>query len=120
MFIFLTLLYVSLVSTRAAPLDIVSGGTAPTNLVLPTYISPPNQRTVSGIIWNCFVTISLCTWTSVYPNIPGPGEKGWKVTWRRIELMLWALLTPDLILFWAARQMSGANLIKAEINGKCI
>jgi len=88
MFVFLALFYLSLVSTRAAPLGIVSGGTTPNNLVLPTYISPPNQRTVPGIIWNCFVTISLCTWTSVYPNMPGPGEKGWKVTCRRIELML--------------------------------
>ena len=120
MFIFLALLYLSLVSTRAAPLDIVSGGTTPNNLVLPTYVSPPNQRTVSGILWNCFVTISLCTWTSVHPNIPGPGEKGWKVTCQRIELMLWALLAPELILLWGLRQFAGAANLRRKVQGECI
>jgi hypothetical protein len=120
MFIFLALLYLSLVSTRAAPLDIVSGGTTPNNLVLPTYVSPPDQRNVFGIIWNCFVTVLLCTWTSVYPNIPGPDEKWWKVTCRRIELMLWAFFAPELIFFWAERQSHGAVNIKRKVNGECI
>ena len=120
MFIFLALFYLSLVSTRAAPLDIVSGGTTANNLVLPTYVSPPNQRTVSGILWNCFVTISLCTWTSVHPNIPGPGEKEWKVTYRRIELMLWALLAPELILLWSLGQHTGALELRKKVQGECI
>lgn len=120
MLIFLTLLYLSLVSTRAAPLDIVSSGTTPDNLVLPTYASPPNQRTVFGILWNCFVTISLCTWTSVYPNIPPPGEKGRWVTLRRIVLMLAAFICPEWIFYWAQKQCNGAVHIQNEVNRECI
>ncbi|EDR07596.1 uncharacterized protein LACBIDRAFT_298683 [Laccaria bicolor S238N-H82] len=119
MLIFLALFYFSLVSTRAAPLDIISGGNTPNNLVLQTYVSPPDQRTVSGIFWNCVVTISLCTWTSVYPNIPGPDQKWWNVTLRRIELMLWAILAPELIFFWALRQLNGAKYIASEVNRLC-
>ena len=121
MFIFLALLYLSLVSTRAAPLEIVSGGTTPNNLVLPTYVSPPaDQRFVVGILWNSFVTLAIVTWGSVYPNIPAPGGNWWERAWRRIELVFWAVVTPELIYFWGLRQFYGATKIKKKINGECI
>ena len=121
MFIFLALLYLSLVSTRAAPLDIVSGGATPNNLVLPTYVSPPaDQRTVFGILWNSFLTLAIATWASVYPNIPGPGGKWWEPAWRRIELVFWAILTPELICFWGLRQFYGATKIKKKVDGEGI
>ena len=120
MLIFLALLYFSLVSTRAAPLDIFDQLDIfrPRDLLLPTCECPPDQRTVFIIVWNCIVTITLCTWTSVHPNIPGPDEGRWKVTWRRIELMLWGLIAPEFIFFWAMRQWRGARYIKRKVHGE--
>ncbi|KIJ92024.1 hypothetical protein K443DRAFT_652322 [Laccaria amethystina LaAM-08-1] len=115
MLIFLALLYFSLVSTRAAPLEIFH---AP-DLLLPTCECPPDQRTIFIIVWNCIVTITLCTWFSVHPNIPGPDEGRWKVTGRSIELMLWGLIAPELILTWALRQWRGARYIRQNVHELC-
>jgi len=98
MLILLVLLYFPFASIMiyAAPLDnSLSNNIGFDNLVLPTCVSPPNQRTVFTIVWNCIVTIILCTWTSVHPNIQGPDEGWWEVTLQRIELMLWTLIAPE-------------------------
>ena len=119
MIIFLVLLYF-LVSTRAAPLDIFGqlDILRSHDLLLPTCERPPDQRSVFNIVWNCIVTITLCTWSSVHPNIPGPDE-GWReVTWRRIELMLWGLIAPEFIIAWAARQWRGARHINQKVHGE--
>ena len=118
--IFLALLCISLVSTRAAPLNIFDQLDIfrPRDLPLPTSESPPHQRTVFSIVWNCLVTITLCTWSSVHPNIPGPDEGRWEVTRRRIGLMLWGLIAPELIIIWALRQWRGARYIKHKVHGE--
>ena len=122
MLIFLALLYFSLVSTRAAPLDIFDQLDIfrPRDLFLPTCEYPPNQRTVFIIVWNCIVTIILCTWSSVHPNIPGPDEGRWMVTLQRIELMLWGLIAPEFILVWAMRQWKGARHITQKVYGETV
>ena len=122
MLIFLTLLHFLLVSTRAAPLDIFDQLDVfrSSDLLLLTCECPPNQRTVFTIVWSCIVTITLCTWSSVHPNIPGPDEGRWVVTWRRIELMLLGLIVPDLILTWALRQWRGARHITQKVHGELV
>ena len=120
MLIFIALLYFSLVSTRSVASDIFDQldiFRSP-DLLLPTCECPPNQRTLFSIVWNCIMTINLCTWTSVHPNIPGPDEGWWEVTRRRVELMLWALIAPEIILIWAARQRTGALYIKHKVDGE--
>ena len=120
MLIFLALLYFSLVSTSAAPLDISDQLDIfrPRDPLPATCECPPDQRTVFIIVWNCIVTITLCTWTSVHPNIPGPDERWWEVPLRRIELMLWGFIAPEFILIWAARQWRGALYIKDRVHGE--
>ena len=120
MLIFLALLHFLLVSTRAAPLDIFDQLDVfrSSDLLLPTCECPPNQRTVFTIVWNCIVTITLCAWTSVHPNIPGPDEGRWMLTWRSIELILWGLIAPEYILIWAIRQWRGARYIRQKVHGE--
>ncbi|KAF9556211.1 hypothetical protein CPC08DRAFT_641874, partial [Agrocybe pediades] len=61
------------------------------------------------IIWTCVATILAASWVSVHPNIPNPKESTIKKTLRRIELMIWAIITPELIIYWAMRQWYGAR-----------
>lgn len=117
-----TPLYFSLVSTRAAPLDLFGelDVLRPRDqLPLPTCDCPADQRTVFTIVQNCIVTIALCTWSSVHPNIPGRDEGWWEVTRRRIELMLWGLIAPEFILIWAMRQWRGARHITQKVHELC-
>jgi len=70
----------------------------------------PEQRSVWNIVWSCVITIFACSWVSVHPNIPARGESKLKRTIRRIELMFWAIVVPELIIYWAMRQWFGAAI----------
>ncbi|KAI9512039.1 hypothetical protein F5148DRAFT_992934 [Russula earlei] len=74
---------------------------------------PQGHRSLWDIIWSCAVTILLCTWVSVHPNIPSPDERWPRVTLRRIGLMLAALFVPEAMIAWALRQrLAAAKLAK--------
>ncbi|KAJ6573413.1 hypothetical protein DFH09DRAFT_1151777 [Mycena vulgaris] len=70
----------------------------------PNSCEGPSSRTFFDIVWGCLTTIFACTWISVHPNLPSP-KQGWgKLTCRRIGMMLMAVIAPELIVFFAARQ----------------
>ncbi|KAF9549692.1 hypothetical protein CPC08DRAFT_675016 [Agrocybe pediades] len=75
-------------------------------------LTPPCPRQRIQIIWTCVATILAASWVSVHPNIPDAKESTIKKTLRRIELMIWAILTPELIIFWAMRQWRGARYME--------
>ncbi|KAI9509150.1 hypothetical protein F5148DRAFT_978758 [Russula earlei] len=76
------------------------------------------HRSLWDIIWSCAVTILLCTWVSVHPNIPSPHESWARVAWRRVGLMLATLFVPEAMIAWALRQRLAAvelaNILKGE------
>jgi len=76
---------------------------------LPTFCS--SKRLLISIVSDSLVTTFLCTWVAVHPNIPPAGECGWNAVWRRIKLMFWALVAPELILAWAVKQRHAAQEI---------
>jgi len=84
---------------------------------LATIPTCPKKRTQYEIIWNCLTTIVICTWVSIHPNIPPPHKGHLGVFWRRIKLMLWSLIVPELILGWAFRQWIAAREIEREFKG---
>ncbi|KAJ7442372.1 hypothetical protein B0H11DRAFT_1826687 [Mycena galericulata] len=63
-----------------------------------------NCRTFFDIVWGCLTTIFACTWVSVHPNVPAPGQSWLKLLSRRVGMMLLAIIAPELIVFFAARQ----------------
>lgn len=73
-----------------------------------------NCRTIWNIIWSCLLTIFACTWVSVHPNIPHPDKSGYTMAFlRRLQFMILALITPELVIVWAMRQLLVArNLAK--------
>jgi hypothetical protein len=74
---------------------------------------PNGCRSLSDIIRSCIITIFLCTWVSMHPNIPSPDERWPRVAWRRAGLMLLALLVPEAVIGWALRQrLAAAELAK--------
>jgi len=90
-------------------------------------IGGASGRSLFSIIWACFSTTFICTWVSVHPNIP-PLEGNWKSFIRRLKLMFWALIAPELILAWAVKQWAAAANVATfynesrhlDENGTCI
>jgi hypothetical protein len=90
-----------------------------------------NCRTIWSIIWSCFLTIFLCTWVSLHPNIVIARDTrgmGWfkkLVVYplhgfmkNKLPQLLCALLAPEYILAWAIRQYLSAGEIKQK--GRCL
>ena len=117
MFILLPILYVSLKAIRASPLPLpMDVSDASAGLQLQTY-SCVDQRSITDILWSCFATIFACTWLSVHPNIPSPDEKPWRIALRRLELMFWSLIWPEMIILWAFRQWRAARYLRDRFSG---
>ena len=75
------------------------------------------HRSIWDILWSCIATIFACLWISIHPNIPSPNETGWRFFLRRLELMFWALLAPELVIVWAFRQWLGARELERLYKG---
>ncbi|KAJ7219864.1 hypothetical protein C8J57DRAFT_1731930 [Mycena rebaudengoi] len=63
-----------------------------------------NCRKLFDIVWGCLVTIFACTWVSVHPNVPPPNKSPLALLWRRLKMMLIAIIAPELMVGFAARQ----------------
>ncbi|KAJ7151324.1 hypothetical protein C8R43DRAFT_1190751 [Mycena crocata] len=54
-------------------------------------------RKLFDIIWGCLATIFACTWVSVHPNVPPPNQARLALFWRRLRMMLVAVIAPELM-----------------------
>lgn len=68
-------------------------------------------RTISAIILSCFATIAACAWVAVHRNVADPRSGVIRVNLDRIAITIWALLVPEYIIGWAARQWLTARRI---------
>ncbi|KAJ4500985.1 hypothetical protein C8R41DRAFT_807559 [Lentinula lateritia] len=74
-------------------------------------------RTFLQIFWSCISVLVACTWVSVHPNLPAPNEGFWRILWRKISLMIVALIAPEMLVLWAARQWYAARKLTRRCKG---
>jgi hypothetical protein len=75
------------------------------------------HRSLFNIVWSCFATLFACSWISMHPNVPAPGD-GWPIVGlRRAKMMYWGILAPELIVIWAMRQWLSACVVKKRFEG---
>lgn len=68
----------------------------------------PNGRGTFDILQSCIITIFLCCWTSVYPNIPPKGASKWTKFCYKLILASMGVLGPEFVLSLAVGQYSSA------------
>ncbi|KAF8961557.1 hypothetical protein BDZ97DRAFT_1733710 [Flammula alnicola] len=117
MLLILSLLYLVRGGIHAAPTTSLFRDTPTSNLSFPP-CTCPDQRTIWDILWSCFSTVFACSWVAVHPNIPAPGTKWWRVALTRLELMVWTLISPEMMILWAMRQWFGARRLGREYKDK--
>ncbi|KDQ59776.1 hypothetical protein JAAARDRAFT_126849 [Jaapia argillacea MUCL 33604] len=71
-------------------------------------------RTIWTIIWSCLVTVAACTWVAVHLNVPSPNEGMVDRTLRRIGIMMIAVVAPEFVVGWAARQYMVAGRLAKD------
>ncbi|KAH9957227.1 hypothetical protein BC827DRAFT_1138343 [Russula dissimulans] len=108
-----------LAATRAYPVSLQSPPVLSLDqLQSPSCSDPNNSRSLWDIIRSCALTLLLCTWVSVHPNIPSPDERWPRVTLRRVGLMLATLVVPEAIIAWALRQRLAAGELEKRYKGE--
>ncbi|KAJ7247534.1 hypothetical protein C8J57DRAFT_1080719 [Mycena rebaudengoi] len=71
-----------------------------------------NCRKLFDIVWGCLVTIFACTWLSVHPNVPPPGQSQLAL----LKMMLIGIIVPEIMVGFAARQyFSARKLAKSKL-----
>ncbi|KAJ7897659.1 hypothetical protein B0H14DRAFT_344244 [Mycena olivaceomarginata] len=63
-----------------------------------------NCRKLFDIVWGCLATIFTCTWVSVHPNVPPPGQSQLAIFGRRLKMILIAIIAPEIMVGLAVRQ----------------
>ncbi|KDR77205.1 hypothetical protein GALMADRAFT_246490 [Galerina marginata CBS 339.88] len=119
MLLILAFLYLFYSGTSAVPVSHVvrEAITPDMNFPASQCMCPDQQRSIWDILWSCLATIFACTWISVHPNIPPSEEKEWKIKLRRLEVMVWAIIAPELILLWAMKQWYIARAMVKRYRG---
>lgn len=76
----------------------------------PTFVPEPRGRGTIGILWSCVITLGLCVWTSVHPDvIPNPTTRRTMI--HRVIWMFIALFAPEFLVGYASKQRERAKLI---------
>ncbi|KAH9961903.1 hypothetical protein BC827DRAFT_1341506 [Russula dissimulans] len=107
--------------TRATPLGLRSPPVVSLDQLQspgPSCDDPNGCRSLGDIIRSCILTILLCTYVSMHPNIPSPDERWPKLALRRVGLMLLALFVPEAVIAWALRQRQAAVELAKEHKGE--
>ncbi|KAI9790322.1 MAG: hypothetical protein M1833_001959 [Piccolia ochrophora] len=72
------------------------------------WVSQPDGRGSFNIIWNCVVTIFLCSWTVLCLNLPAPGDTEWGNFRRKCYLASLGIVGPEFILQLSMGQWTSA------------
>ncbi|QGA14500.1 hypothetical protein EYB26_002154 [Talaromyces marneffei] len=82
---------------------------ASTNTSLDRWVSEPDGRGTWSILSTCLLTISLCCWSSVYPNIPSRSDGEFRQFLYKFYLLSIGILGPEILLFIALGQWTSAR-----------
>ena len=73
------------------------------------WTSSPDGRGTHSIVLSCVVTIVLCCWTTVCPNIPALKDSRWAQLKDKFDLACIGVLGPEFLLGIAVGQRVSAR-----------
>lgn len=79
------------------------------------FIPEPHGRGTIGLLWNCFATLFLCTWSAIHPNLPELGASTWSVFWERVGYVVMALAMPELVVSVAILEFNVVRKLSQKV-----
>jgi hypothetical protein len=77
-----------------------------------------SQINLSQTLWSSGFLVFALAWIAVHPNYSSPYDSPWMKLRRRFMLLMWAVLFPELVLYWSVRQWVGARKIRDKFKGE--
>ncbi|KAH7349125.1 hypothetical protein BKA66DRAFT_431791 [Pyrenochaeta sp. MPI-SDFR-AT-0127] len=73
------------------------------------WYSAPNYRSTIEVLWSCLITIFLCCWAAVHPDIPAPNSTLLQQYLDRTLCLLIGAVAPEIFIYLALAQRSEAR-----------
>jgi hypothetical protein len=84
--------------------------------IAPRWVPSANSRGTADLLYSCAITLTLCVYTAIHLNIPGPGEPKWKQYARKAKWAAIGIFAPEVVLFTAWHQFWSARKLCRELN----
>ncbi len=83
--------------------------TALHNTLAPGWVSAPNMRGTSSILYSCLLTLFACIYTALHLNVPKSGSSFSSLHLPKVRWALASLFAPELVLYYASSQFFEAR-----------
>jgi hypothetical protein len=77
--------------------------------------SSPRTRGTWSILISCLITLTLCAYTAIHPNVPKQGSTYSDFLWTRTKWVMVGILAPELVVYTAWRQWTSARHLNTEL-----
>ena len=84
--------------------------------IMQGWVDSPNQRGTIDIIWSCVTTLAICCWVMLHLNVPAKTDNHWSLFLRKARWLMFALLSPELVMLFACGQWASAQRSVADMH----
>ncbi|KAH8148307.1 uncharacterized protein LAJ45_07760 [Morchella importuna] len=81
----------------------------------PSYVSSPRGRGTMDLMFTCVITLSLCVWTAVHPNIIARSTYMDRLRYKALYVVL-GLFSPEIVLSEAFNEWRTARNLRAWLH----
>lgn len=78
----------------------------------PPWVSAPNMRRTSSILYSCILTLFACVYTALHLNIPEPGAGYFRLLRTKCIWVSVALVAPKLLYYACSQFLEARSLAK--------
>jgi hypothetical protein len=100
----------TLLSTEAKNL------TALETITAPYWVSAPNSRGTSNILYSCLVTLVACIYTAIHLNAPKAHQSTALLLLDKAKWVTATLFAPEVVLYIASSQFLDAKMLVEDLN----
>lgn len=112
---FLLLLFLSYQAQHTHATSTFSDGIVRSQGATVGWQSSPTTRGTWSIIVDCLVTLTLCVYTAIHPNVPKQGSTYSEFLWTRIKWISVGIIAPELVVYTAWRQWTSARHLNKQL-----
>lgn len=106
------ILFAWLQHSRAAPSRNL---TALNTQYAPPFVSTPDGRGTWDLLYSSILTLILCVYTALHPNLPAPTASRWTTLRLRARSVTLAIFAPEINILIAFKQYRRANMLTSQL-----
>jgi hypothetical protein len=82
----------------------------------PGWVPEPHYRGTTSILYSSIITLILCVYSALHPNVPAYGEGRLVIYRRAVKWALIALIAPEVVMLSAYLQLDQAQKLVLNLN----